>query len=140
MKKFFSLFLPASLFAKPKFITRVVKEPVLTVRDIDRFVTKAESSYLKKGSVILVRSDYKYEKYGDHFSLIVGGRILKDRGMRPNLITFAPSNSNTEFLNELEDTVGRDNGAIVVLVRPEAAQKVLDAYGIHLSEGEITEL
>lgn len=110
--------------------------PWLDSSDIVKQLTKSESESLPKGSVILVRSDYKYEKYGDHFSLVVGGKIQKERGVRPNLVTLPPTKIYDELLSDYQ----RAEGAVILLLTAEASQEVMDAYGLHLSEGEITSL
>jgi hypothetical protein len=102
-------------------------------RDV-RQIDKTEAAALKKGAVILVRSNYKYDKYLDHASLIVGGLIKKERGVRPNLITLPQVVGNIATLLNMYDPI---DGAIILLVSDEASKKIMDALGMHLSEGEL---
>lgn len=108
--------------------------PVIFVQPDDVIqILKSEAIDLKKGAVILVRSNYKHEVYGDHFSIIVGGKILKQRGLRPNLITL-PTHQWFDGLFSKYDAI---DGAIILKLKPPIAQTVMESYGIHLSEGEL---
>lgn len=101
-----------------------------------RQIIGEEETILKKGDVILVRSDYKHEVYGDHYSVITGGWIQKTRGLRPNLLVLPPLKDSLESM--LLDNYQKDeNGAIVLLLDEAAAQRVMNDYGIHLSEGDL---
>lgn len=102
-----------------------------------RQITKEDAEKLKKGDVILVRSDYKYEKYGDHFAVIVGGKIKKERGVRPNLVVLFISNA---YYTSLLDQFIPTNGAVILKLSARAAEHVMRHYRIHLSEGDLVSI
>lgn len=106
---------------------------LLVYPDEVKQISKDDLNWLHKGEVLLVRSDYAYEKYGDHFSLLTGGQIVKPRGLRPNLITLPPLPTN----NILNSFVPFPDGAIILLLDRNAADRIMKAYGIHLSEGSL---
>jgi len=93
---------------------------------------------LPKGSVIIVRSDYKNNVYFDHPSLIVGGTIKKERGIRPNLITFPPH--SIQNIGMLIDQFEPIENKILLLLTSEAASRFMEDNMIHLSEGELIEV
>ena len=107
--------------------------PFLFRSDVTPVAKSKVNETVKKGDVILVRSDYAYQKYRDHFSLIVGGHIQKDRGLRPNLVTLPPTDQYDYLLNAFPVT----DGATILKLSPEKAAEVMDYYGLHLSEGEL---
>lgn len=108
---------------------------ILLPKDVTQ-IAKDDAINLKKGDVILVRSNYAYDKYGDHFSLIVGGKIQKDRGLRPNLIAFPA----TVVYQSLLDSYNPIDGSIILKLSNDAATLIIKAYGIYLSEGELVSI
>jgi len=102
-------------------------------RDV-RQIDKTTAAVLKRGSIILVRSNYKHDVYHDHASLIVGGLIKKERGIRPNLITLPQIIGNIEALLNMYDPIDE---AIILLIEDEVSKKIMDTLGMHLSEGEL---
>lgn len=108
-------------------------EPRIEEKDVTR-VSQKDVLLLKKGDMVLVRSDYQYDKYKDHYSLIVGGLIMKKRGMRPNLVTFPTNNS------VLLDKFQKEDGIILLKLSEEVKNKVMEFLGIYLSTGELTSI
>ena len=108
--------------------------PILSIgsEDVEQ-INKANAWMLPKGTVILVRSDYKHEKYKDHFALLVGGIIQKERGIRPNVLTLPTA----QVYNYLFGKYTQTDGAIILQLKPAMADQVMEAYGIHLSEGKL---
>ncbi len=106
------------------------------ISDVSQVDPIDAAEVLKKGDVILVRSDYEHEKYGDHFALIVGGKIQKERGVRPNLITFPPLIGLP--LNDLLDQFHPIDGAILLKLSDEKAAEFLSNMQMHLSKGAVT--
>lgn len=114
-----------------------IEEIYLDMSHIVKQVDPADLVTLKKGSIILVRSDYAYDKYLDHASLIVGGVIKKDRGIRPNLVVLPNIVMNISgILNQYKPI---DNKTLLLLT-DEAAAWIMRILGIHLSTGELYEL
>ena len=106
----------------------------LDATHIAKQLSPQETLTLPKGSIILVRSDYAFDKYKDHPSIIVGGLIQKDRGVRPNLITLPNIIINiTCILNKYKPI---DN-KIILLLTQQAAEDVMSMMGMHLSSGEL---
>lgn len=113
-------------------------EPLnINISDV-RQISEVEALDLPRGSVILVRSDYKNEVYGDHPSLILGGTIQKERGVRPNLLTF-----NQQVVANIKSLLnGYDpiNGKVLLLLNDHAAKRFMESQGIHLSAGQVHEV
>jgi hypothetical protein len=109
------------------------EEITLTVMDIARQVNLDDAMKLKKGEMMLVRSDNKYEIYGDHYALITGGIIQKPRGLRLSLVTLPPLDYSK---NLIESFTPIENKTLLVLT-VEATAKVMEHYGLHMSEGDL---
>jgi len=103
-----------------------------------RQITKEEALELPKGSLILVRSNYKYETYDDHPALILGGTIKKERGIRPNLLTFPPR--LVQDIRGLLNIFDPIDGVIILVAKQEIALAFLEMQNMHLSEGELIEV
>lgn len=104
-------------------------------REIVGQITEEEALRLNKGAVILVRSDYGAEKYGDHASLIFGGLIEKSRGLRPNLLILPSVFYN---ISKILDQYIPINGKTLILLNENSGPAILKMLGgMHLSEGEL---
>lgn len=101
-------------------------------------ITKEEALHLPKGSLLIVRSNYKYEIYDDHPALILGGTIKKERGLRPNLLTF--SHKTIVNIRALLNQYDPIDGITLLLIKKEIADKFMQRHEIHLSEGELMEV
>lgn len=111
----------------------------LSILPIDvKQILPTEANELPRGSAILVRSDYKYEIYGDHPALILGGSIKKDRGFRPNILTFPGRivENITDLLNQFDPI----DGKVILLLNQKATNEFMTVQKIHLSEGELYEV
>lgn len=112
---------------------RLIPPSLIIFNDDVVQVSKDDAINLKKGDIVLVRSDYEYGLYKDHFSVIVGGKIQKERGLRPNLLTLPTRQRHDALFSKYTPT----DGAIILKLSDRMAELVMKVYGIHLSEGEL---
>lgn len=98
-------------------------------QDLIRISSK-EAMYLRKGSVILVRSQ-NIPEYGDHYMIVTGAPIMKNHGLRPQEFSIeAPTN---KVLSKYEPV----HGLILLELQEEAREAFHQFHGISMKDGEV---
>lgn len=102
----------------------------LTNVDVNR-ITSKEGLYLKKGEVVLVRSE-NVPEYVDHYIVITGHPVVKEHGLRPQDVAIhAPGGY------KLLDQYDMNMGLTLLKLSPEATEQFLDFHDIKKINDEI---
>lgn len=111
-----------------------IPEVTITKHDIVGPIGEYAALNVKRGTIMLVRSDYKHDTYADHASLILGGLIQKERGVRPNLLVLPNIFTN---ISKILDGYVPINNKVLVLLTEETSLQILKMLGLYLSAGEL---
>lgn len=104
----------------------------LLPEDVER-ITAMEGMYLRKGDVVLVRSE-NVPEYGDHFIVVTGEPIMKEHGLRVQDVAI---HEETIYTAHLLDHFGMENGLCLLRLKPEAQKTFHKFHNITVDAGGV---
>jgi hypothetical protein len=103
----------------------------LTIDQVTR-IDAMQGMYLRKGEVILVRSE-NVPEYGDHFIVVVGPPVMKEHGLRVQDVSIPATANETRIL----DAVGMKMGLTLLKLNAEARDSFLQFHNITIEDNEV---